>query len=52
MTGNQPTAKRWWRPYRSQTREHVFLKNCPQWKTQQKILWAEVQKETGSSSRI
>lgn len=22
------------------TREHVF-KNCPQWKTQQKTLWAE-----------
>ena len=29
-----------------QTREHLF-KECPEWKTQQKILWAEVKKETG-----
>jgi hypothetical protein len=29
-----------------QTREHIF-KNCPEWKPQQKILWAEVRKETG-----
>jgi hypothetical protein len=33
-------------PYRIQTREHVF-KNCPGWKTQEKILWAEVRKESG-----
>jgi hypothetical protein len=29
-----------------QTREHLF-KNCPRWKPQQKILWAEVRRETG-----
>ena len=27
-------------------REHLF-KECPEWKAQQKILWAEVKKETG-----
>jgi hypothetical protein len=27
-TGNQPTTKCWWCPYRTQTREHVF-KHCP-----------------------
>jgi len=32
--------------YRIQTREHLF-KVCPEWKAQQKILWAEVLKETG-----
>jgi len=30
----------------SQTRDHLF-KRCPEWKMQQKMLWAEVQKETG-----
>jgi len=29
-----------------QTREHLF-KECPKWKMEQKILWAEVRKETG-----
>jgi len=29
-----------------QTRDHL-LKVCPEWKLQQKVLWAEVQKETG-----
>jgi len=29
-----------------QTREHLF-KVCPEWKAQQKILWAEVLNETG-----
>jgi hypothetical protein len=29
-----------------QTREHLY-KVCPEWKGQQKILWAEVRKETG-----
>jgi len=28
-----------------QTRDHPF-KECPEWKLQQKILWAEVKKET------
>jgi hypothetical protein len=36
----------WWCRYKTQTREHVF-KNCPEWKEQQKGLWAEVWKETG-----
>jgi len=30
----------------AQTREHLF-KVCPEWKARQKILWAEVRKETG-----
>jgi len=41
-----PTAQCWWCQCPSQTRDHLF-KVCPQWKMQQKILWAEVQKETG-----
>jgi hypothetical protein len=45
-TTNQPTAKCWWCGYKTQTREHVF-KNCPEWKLQQKDLWAEVREETG-----
>jgi hypothetical protein len=45
-TKNQPTAKYWWCPFRTQTREHLF-KNCPRWKPQQKTLWAEVRKESG-----
>jgi hypothetical protein len=45
-TRNQPTAVCWWCPYRVQTWEHVF-KNCPEWKPQQKVLWAEVREETG-----
>jgi len=32
--------------YRTQTRDYLF-KECPEWKPQQKILWAEVKKETG-----
>jgi hypothetical protein len=45
-TKNRPTAKCWWGQYKTQTREHLF-KNCPQWKHQQKILWAAGRKETG-----
>jgi hypothetical protein len=33
------------RIYKTQTQEHLF-KSCPRWKPQQKILWAEVRKET------
>jgi len=33
-------------PQCNQTQEHL-LKVCPEWKAQQKILWAEVRKETG-----
>jgi hypothetical protein len=40
------TAKCGWCPCKVQTREHLF-KNCPRWKPQQKILWAEVRKGTG-----
>ena len=29
-----------------QTRDHLF-KVCPEWKTQQKVLWAEVRKGSG-----
>jgi len=35
----------WWCQYKIQTREHLF-KNCPQWKSQQKTLWATVLEET------
>ena len=45
-TKSRATANCWWCPYRTQTRERLF-KNCPHWRTQQKILWAEVWKETG-----
>ena len=42
----RPTAECWWCGHHAQTREHLF-KVCPEWKGQQKILWAEVSKETG-----
>jgi len=42
----RPTTQCWWCRCPSQTRDHLF-KVCPEWKMQQKILWAEVQKETG-----
>jgi len=41
----RPTAQCWWCRCPSQTRDHLF-KVCPEWKMQQKILWAEVLKET------
>ena len=44
-TKNRPTPQCWCR-YQTQTRDHLF-KECPEWKPQQKILWAEVKKETG-----
>jgi len=44
-TKNRPTPQCWWYWYRTQTRDHLF-KECPEWKPQQKILWAEVKKET------
>jgi len=43
---NRPTPQCWWCRYPNQTREHLF-KVCPEWKAQQKILWAEVRKDTG-----
>jgi len=45
-TKNLATPQRWWCRYRTQTRDHLF-KECPEWKLQQKILWADVRKETG-----
>jgi len=45
-TKKRPTPQCWWCYYQTQTRDHLF-KECPEWKPQQKILWAEVKKETG-----
>ena len=46
---NRPTPQCWWCQHRIQTREtrEHLIKACPEWKAQQKILWAEVLKETG-----
>jgi hypothetical protein len=44
-TKNRPSAKCWWCPYQSQTREHLF-KCCPRWKRQQRLQWAEVRRQT------
>jgi len=44
-TRARPSAECWWCQCPAQTRDHLF-KVCPKWKLQQKILWAEVQKET------
>jgi len=41
----RPDTQCWWCKCPSQTRDHLF-KVCPEWKMQQKILWAEVLKET------
>jgi len=41
----RPDAQCWWCKCPSQTRDHLF-KVCPEWKMQQKILWAGVLKET------
>ena len=43
-TKRWPTTQCWWCRYKTQTREH-FFKNCPHWKRQQKILWAEVRRD-------
>jgi len=40
-TENQATPQYWWCQYRIQTRDYLF-KECPEWKPQQNILWAEV----------
>ena len=44
-TTRRPGATCWWCQYKIQTREHL-LKNCPQWKSQQKTLWASVLEAT------
>jgi hypothetical protein len=49
-TKSRPTPQCWWCRYKAQTRDHLF-KECPKWKPQQKILWAEVKKETGKWKR-
>ena len=45
-TKNRTTPQCWLCQYRTQTWDHLF-KECPEWKLQQKALWAEVKKETG-----
>jgi len=45
-TKNWPMPQCWWCWYQTQTRVHRF-KECPEWKPQQNILWAEVFRETG-----
>ena len=42
----RPDPECWWCQCPSQTRDHLF-KVCREWRLQQKVLWAEVQKETG-----
>jgi len=44
-TTRRPGTTCWWCQYKIQTREHLF-KNCPQWKSQQKTLWATVLETT------
>jgi len=44
-TTRRPDATCWWCQYKIQTREHLF-KNCPQWKSQQRTLWATVLEST------
>ena len=44
-TTRRPDATCWWCQYKIQTREHLF-KNFPQWKSQQKTLWATVLETT------
>jgi len=41
----RPHAQCWWCKCPSHARDHLF-KVCPEWKMQQKVLWAEVLKET------
>jgi len=45
-TKNADTAGCGWCQYKTQTWNHLF-KNCKQWKTKQKTLWAEVREATG-----
>jgi len=45
-TKNRATPQCWWCRYPHQTWGHLS-KECPEWKAQQRILWAEVRKETG-----
>jgi hypothetical protein len=45
-TKSRPTPQCWWFPCPTQTRDHLF-KVCTAWNNQQRILRAEVGKETG-----
>jgi hypothetical protein len=45
-TKRRPTPQCWWCGSGTQTRDHLF-KECAEWRGQQKILRAEVRKETG-----
>ena len=47
-TMNQTTPQCWWCRYRTQTWNHHFkeCKECLEWKSQQKIRWAEMREET------
>jgi hypothetical protein len=45
-TKSRPTPQCWWCVSGVQTRDHLF-KECAEWTGQQRILWAEVRKETG-----
>jgi len=45
-TKKRATPQCWWCRYRMQTRDYLF-KECPEWKTLQKVLRADVEKETG-----
>jgi len=45
-TKNHPAAQCWWCHCQMQTRKHPS-KVCREWRDQQKVLWAEVLKETG-----
>jgi len=42
----RPAAQCWWCQCPTKTRDHLS-KVCREWRMQQKILWAEVRKETG-----
>jgi ribonuclease HI len=43
---SRPSPQCWWCASGTQTRDHLF-KECVEWREQQRILWAEVRKETG-----
>jgi len=45
-TKSRPSARCEWCRYQCQSRDHL-LKNCPEWKTQQKAMWEKFKKETG-----
>jgi len=50
-TKDRSTPQCWWHRYPNQTGVHL-LKVCPEWNTQQKILWAEVKKDVGIHGSI